>query len=135
MTGIAAARNHAAGQPGSKPAALRTGPSGAHAVTAVMLRDRFRSPAVQGSLAFVLYLLAWVTTGFRPIVANGTQMVLRPASPDPNFSVWSLRWWPYSVGHGLDPLYTHALMPPRPAIPWPGLPRCRRSRCWQRRSP
>ena len=82
------------------------------AAAPVRPRDRFRSPVVQGGLAFVLYLVTWLTTGFRPIVTNITQMMLRPASPDPNFSVWSLRWWPYAVGHGLNPLYTHALMAP-----------------------
>ena len=31
---------------------------------------------------------------------------------DPNFYVWCLRWWPYAVVHGLNPLYTHQIGAP-----------------------
>ena len=31
---------------------------------------------------------------------------------DPNFYVWCLRWWPYAVVHGLNPLYTHQIAAP-----------------------
>ena len=31
---------------------------------------------------------------------------------DPNFYVWCLRWWPYAIGHGLNPLVTHLIGAP-----------------------
>jgi hypothetical protein len=39
-------------------------------------------------------------------------MQLNQKSQDPNINVWSLGWWPYAIGHGLNPLYTHVLMAP-----------------------
>jgi hypothetical protein len=73
---------------------------------------RLESPALQGGIAFLIYLVIWVTTAFRPIVSHLTWMQLNQKSQDPNISVWSLGWWPYAVGHGLNPLYTHVLMAP-----------------------
>ena len=37
---------------------------------------------------------------------------LDQASMDPNFFVWSLHWWPYALGHGLDPMTTTAIGAP-----------------------
>jgi hypothetical protein len=37
---------------------------------------------------------------------------LLQVNPDPNFYVWSLRWWPYAIGHGLNPLYTTLISAP-----------------------
>ena len=31
---------------------------------------------------------------------------------DPNFYVWSLRWWPYALTHGLNPLYSRQIGAP-----------------------
>jgi hypothetical protein len=31
---------------------------------------------------------------------------------DPNFYVWSLRWWPYAISHGLNPLYSSQIGAP-----------------------
>jgi len=77
-------------------------------------RDRFRSPALQGGLAFVVYLTVWLTTAFRPIIAHPTQALLDQDSQDPNLFVWFMRWWPYAIGHGLNPLYTHEIGGPGP---------------------
>ena len=71
-----------------------------------------RSPALQGGIAFLVYLVVWVGTAFRPVVHHASLMVLDQRSMDPNFYVWSLRWWPYAIGHGLDPLYTHQIAAP-----------------------
>ena len=73
---------------------------------------RLVSPVLQGGIAFLCYLVIWVATAFRPIVSHVTHMVLHSASQDPNISVWSLRWWPYAIGNGLNPLYTHELLAP-----------------------
>ena len=38
--------------------------------------------------------------------------MLDQKSMDPNFFIWGMRWWPYAIGHGLNPLYTHQIMAP-----------------------
>jgi hypothetical protein len=72
-------------------------------------RDRLRSPALQGGIAFLIYLVVWVSTAFRPIVGHLSQALLDQKSQDPNLFVWFMRWWPYAIGHGLNPLYTHEI--------------------------
>src|SRR5215469_16489571 len=72
-------------------------------------RDRLRSPALQGAIAFLIYLVVWVGTAFRPIVEHPAQALLDQKSQDPNLFVWFMRWWPYAIGHGLNPLYTHEI--------------------------
>jgi hypothetical protein len=72
-------------------------------------RDRLRSPALQGAIAFGVYLVVWVATAFRPIVEHPAQALLDQKSQDPNLFVWFMRWWPYAIGHGLNPLYTHEI--------------------------
>src|SRR5215469_7413133 len=74
--------------------------------------DFLRSPALQGGLAFLIYLAAWVSTSFRPIVMHASQALLDQKSQDPNFYIWGLRWWPYAIGHGLNPFYTHQIAAP-----------------------
>jgi hypothetical protein len=73
---------------------------------------RVESPVRQGAIAFLIYLVIWVTTAFRPILIHITWMQLNQKSQDPNISLWSLRWWPYAIGHGLNPLYTHEILAP-----------------------
>ncbi|HUA40492.1 MAG TPA: hypothetical protein VMA32_02925 [Streptosporangiaceae bacterium] len=69
--------------------------------------DRLRSPALQGGIAFLVYLTVWVGTAFRPIIERPAQALLYQHSMDPNLFTWILRWWPYAIAHGLNPLYTH----------------------------
>jgi hypothetical protein len=71
--------------------------------------DLLRSPALQGGIAFLIYLFVWVTTAFRPIIEHPAQALLDQKSQDPNLFTWFMRWWPYAIGHGLDPLYTHQI--------------------------
>jgi len=71
---------------------------------------RLASPVLQGAVAFLIYLVIWVCTAFRPILSHATQMLLEYKSQDPSTNVWSLRWWPYAIGHGLNPLYTHEIL-------------------------
>jgi hypothetical protein len=73
---------------------------------------RLASPFLQGGIAFLTYLVIWLGTGFRPIISRPGEMLLEQKSQDPNINVWSLRWWPYAIGHGLNPLYTHELLAP-----------------------
>src|SRR5258708_27364261 len=99
------------GRPGQGSARLAS-PQVPESAAPVTHRDRFRSPVLQGGIAFLIYLVGWVTTAFRPIVSHATRMLLEQKSQDPNIFVWSLRWWPYAIGHGLNPLYSHELMAP-----------------------
>lgn len=88
-------------------AAERTCPEAAGARTAGAVRSRalLSSPTLQGGLALVVYLAVWLLTIARPLVAHPAFASLDQRNMDPNFYVWSLRWWPYAVGHGLNPLY------------------------------
>jgi len=87
-------------------------PSGPGTESPATPRWRLESPLLQGGIAFLIYLVVWLTTAFRPIVSHLTWMQLNQKSQDPNINVWSLGWWPYAIGHGLNPLYTHVLMAP-----------------------
>lgn len=66
------------------------------------------SPALQGLVALLLYLAIWVISEVLPLVTHPGQPQLFQASEDPNFYTWCLRWWPYAIGHGLNPLYSTA---------------------------
>ncbi len=71
-----------------------------------------RSPLLQGALALALYTTAWLLTGAHGIVLNISDAHLTQVSMDPNFYTWCLRWWPYALGHGQNPLYTHQVGAP-----------------------
>jgi len=73
---------------------------------------RLTSPSLQGLLAFAIYAAVWLPTAVRPLVSHPSRAQLLQANPDPNFYVWSLRWWPYAIGHGLNPLYTTLISAP-----------------------
>jgi hypothetical protein len=73
---------------------------------------RLASPVLQNGIAFLIYLVIWLTTAYRPIIGHATQMLLMHKSQDPNLNVWSLGWWPYAIGNGLNPLYTHEIFAP-----------------------
>src|ERR1700746_2577201 len=88
------------------------GPTEPSAARSAAPRDLLRSPAMQGVLAFLIYLAAMLETPFRPILVRASQSLLDQQSMDPNFYVWGLRWWPYAIGHGLNPLYSHQIAAP-----------------------
>lgn len=69
-------------------------------------RAKSASPAVQGLAALLIYLAVWVGTQTFPLLAHLARPQLDQASTDPNFYVWSLRWWPYAIAHGLNPLFS-----------------------------
>jgi hypothetical protein len=72
-------------------------------------RNLLRSPALQGVAALALYLLVWLLTSARGLIDHLSWAQLDQKSMDPNFYTWGLRWWPYAIGHGLNPLYTHEI--------------------------
>jgi hypothetical protein len=71
-----------------------------------------RSPASQGVAALALYLLVWLLTSARGLIEHLSWAQLDQKSMDPNFYVWSLRWWPYAIGHALNPFFTHQIEAP-----------------------
>lgn len=78
-----------------------------------------RSPWLQGVAALALYLAGWLSTQARPLIAHPAWARLFPASMDPRFFTWTMRWWPYAIGHGLDPLTTTQLgLPTGQVLAW-----------------
>jgi hypothetical protein len=69
-------------------------------------------PVWQGTIAFAAYLVVWVIGWASPLVFHAHDVQLDQQSMDPNFYVWSLRWWPYAIAHGLNPLHTSQLGAP-----------------------
>lgn len=70
------------------------------------------SPAAQGALALVIYLAAWIIGWTYPLLSHLHQTQLYQTSEDPNFYTWSLRWWPYALSHGLNPLFSNQIGAP-----------------------
>jgi hypothetical protein len=64
------------------------------------------SPALQGLVALLVYLAIWVIAEVLPLVMHPGHAQLFQTSQDPNFYTWCLRWWPYAISHGLNPLYS-----------------------------
>ena len=71
------------------------------------MRGWLRRPVVQGLLALAVYAAVWLSTSAHPLVAHLSRAQLDFLSMDPNFYVWSMRWWPFAIAHGLDPMFTH----------------------------
>jgi hypothetical protein len=103
-----AASGSPAGSAASSTAAV---PRVAGAREAVM-RAPIQRPALAGLLALVAYLAVSIACyGYRLIGHPGLPQV-SPGQVDPNFYVWSLRWWPYAISHGLNPLYSRQIGAP-----------------------
>jgi hypothetical protein len=64
------------------------------------------SPAVQNLLALLIYIAVFVIGYGLPVLRHLGVPQVGQDSVDPNFYIWSWRWWPYAVGHGLNPLHT-----------------------------
>jgi hypothetical protein len=67
---------------------------------------------VQGLLALAVYLAVFVTVFALPLVSNLSIPDLRQYWTDPNFYTWALRWWPYALSHGINPLYSSQIGAP-----------------------
>jgi hypothetical protein len=81
-----------------------------------------------------LWLVVLFYVGFSAVLL-GRQALADPShvcacigGGDPPAYMWALRWWPYSIAHGLNPLYTHLAWSPSGAnvaasalIPFPSL--------------
>jgi hypothetical protein len=90
----------------AQPEVLADAGPGLPSATSPTARLRQIPPAVQGTAAFVVYLVfsLWAWTHnllFHPGVPQ-----LGQGTVDPNFYIWCLRWWPYALTHGLNPLHS-----------------------------
>jgi len=76
------------------------------------LRGRVPRPALQGLIALVVYLAIFIIAYALPLVRQPGLPQVGQGQVDPNFYVWSLRWWPYALSHGLNPLYSRQIGAP-----------------------
>jgi hypothetical protein len=75
-------------------------------------RARADGPALQGLLALAIYLVVFIVGFALPLLRQLGLPQVGQATMDPNFYIWSWRWWPYAMAHGLNPLYTHQIGAP-----------------------
>ncbi len=76
------------------------------------MRGRVPRPAVQGLLALAAYLAVFIIAYAFPLVVHPGLPQVGQTQVDPNFYIWSLRWWPYAISHGLNPLYSRQIGAP-----------------------
>jgi hypothetical protein len=74
---------------------------------------RIPRPALQGLLAFAIYLAVFILAAAMPLIRHLNVPNLRQYWTDPQFYAWSMRWWPYAVSHGINPLYSTQIGAPR----------------------
>jgi len=72
----------------------------------IAMGPRMPGPALQGLLALAAYLAVFILFYAFPLVRNPGLPQVGQATLDPNFYVWSWRWWPYALSHGLNPLFS-----------------------------
>lgn len=73
---------------------------------------RVRRPVWEGLAAFAAYLAAFTAGYGWPLLRHLNTPNLRQYWTDPNFYTWSMRWWPYAVSHGINPLYSSQIGAP-----------------------
>ena len=81
-----------------------TGPRGLFA--------RVPGPAVQGLLAFAIYLVIFILAAGMPLVRHLNVPNLRQYWTDVQFYAWALGWWPWAVSHGVNPLFSSQIGAP-----------------------
>lgn len=104
-----------ADRPGPLGSATAAAPRVADAVPPALrawVPRRLPGPALQGLLALAAYLAVYIACyGFR-LIRDPGQPQIGQGLLDPNFYVWSLRWWPYALSHGLNPLHSQQIGAP-----------------------
>lgn len=101
----------------------RSAPAGATAAGAVnpprlgrmgpiTLRTWSLPAGLQGLGALAIYATIWLVHFVPALLLHPSQPQLDQTSMDPNFFVWSLRWWPYALSHGINPLATKVIGAP-----------------------
>ena len=76
------------------------------------LAARAPGPLGQGALAFALYLAVFVVGFGLPLASHLNEPNLRQYWTDVQFYAWSLRWWPYALSHGINPLFSSQIGAP-----------------------
>jgi len=76
------------------------------------LVTRVPPPAAQGLLALAIYLAVFIIGFGLPLASHLNVPNIRQYWTDPQFYVWSLRWWPYAVSHGINPLFSRQIGAP-----------------------
>lgn len=66
---------------------------------------------IEGAAGFLLYLLLAVLYLGRLALRSPTAGTLG-TGPDVQIFLWGLRWWPYAVAHGLNPVFSRVVWPP-----------------------
>jgi hypothetical protein len=102
-----------AGKPalGAVPTAAAPVP-GAGGAGQLATRARALRPALQGLLALAAYLAFFLVSYAFPLLRHPGMPQIGQDQLDPNFYVWSWRWWPYALSHGLNPLYSRQIGAP-----------------------
>ena len=73
---------------------------------------RTPGPALQGLIAFVIYLVGMVVGLAQPLLPHLDVPHVQQGQVDANFYVWGMAWWPYAISHWLNPLYSHQIWAP-----------------------
>jgi hypothetical protein len=63
-------------------------------------------PILQGLIAFAIYLAVMIYGFALPLLPHLNVPYVQQSQVDANFYIWALRWWPYALSHGLNPLST-----------------------------
>jgi hypothetical protein len=69
-------------------------------------RWRTPGPVIQGLIAFVIYLAVMIFGLAQPLLPHLNVPHVQQSQVDANFYIWAIRWWPYAITHGLNPLST-----------------------------
>jgi hypothetical protein len=67
---------------------------------------------VQGLIAFVIYLVVFILAFGQALLPHINEPTVGQVEVDPNFYVWAIRWWPYAIMHGLNPLFSNQIGAP-----------------------
>ena len=62
--------------------------------------------------ALTLYAVLAAAFFLAPLGGHLSTRIVAMDELDPGLFIWMLGWWPHAIGHGLDPLYTHAMFAP-----------------------
>src|SRR6266508_4696037 len=86
-------------------------PTGPDASLAAEVRGALADRRLQAAAAFSLYAgLSVVFFGLR-LLPHPSRSYLG-FGVDPTTFIWYLKWWPYAIGHGMNPLHTTLLWAP-----------------------
>src|SRR5215469_16457393 len=100
-----------ADKPGSVASRPAVGP-GIAGPEQVATGIRAPRPALQGLIALGIYLAVFIAGYALPLVRHPGLPQVGQGVVDPNFYIWSWRWWPYAISHGLNPLYSRQIGAP-----------------------